>query len=414
MMPTPPYQVYVDGPRDGSSAAVKKLAAAIGQRYGLAAADLEARLARGRFRVKANADRVTAEQYVRELEGLGARCSVIDAKGAPVDLAALPPMSTRAQPAARPATALSPRPASSLPPPSAPRPASAPLPPASPRPATAPVATGLAAASKSAGADLGALGRDGGAIALASLDGEDEPIIEPTSLASASFAPPPAAAPPPSARPATPPPVARPATPPPVASARPATPPREIEAPAGMFDAPEDDAEMELALDVVEEKQKKAAAAPALPAGRDSRPALAFPGAADAPAVARPARPPGPPLGDRVRGWLADAKVRFAAGVFAAVLIGFLPAVVVGSIRMSSALAEIDQKLDEQQNAITTVGEYETLDRTRALALERKYAERRDIAITAFLIWAVAGAAVAFVWFRRVPWDRIARAPAPG
>jgi hypothetical protein len=270
-------------------------------------------------------------------------------------------------------------------------------------------ASGLAAATAGASADLGALGRDDGAIALASLDGEaDEAIIEPTSLAAASFAPP-----------TTKPPATKPAP----ATARPATAPAAPQAPhpaVDMFAAPEEESEMELALDVDVEKQKKAATAAAvvsLPGGapaRDSKPALGMapPRAATSPSMAAaadaPARPARPAFD--LRKTLADAKVRFAAGVLAAVLIGFLPAMIVGSIRMGSAFAAIDQKLDAQQAQITTVEEYEALDRTRALALERKYAERKDIAITAFLIWAVVGGAVAYTWFRRVPWDRVVNA----
>jgi hypothetical protein len=198
---------------------------------------------------------------------------------------------------------------------------------------------------------------------------------------------------------------------------KPSTAPRELDADA--FAAPDDEAEMELALDVVAEKQKRASTpvsvvvAPVAAAGpgkRDSRPVL---GGAPAAATAAP-RAAMPPIGDVVRAKLADVRIRFAAGVLAAVLVGFLPACIVGTIKQNAAFAEVDQKLDGQQRAVTTLDEYETLDRTRALALERKYSERTNAAITAFLIWVVGGAAVAYVWFRRVPWDRVTARPTAG
>jgi hypothetical protein len=400
------FQVYVEGTRDPSPAAVAKLAAGIGQKYGLPPADIEARLQRGRFRVKANADRATAAQYVRELEALGAVCTVVDTSGATVDVVAMPAPSARSlpKPSGPPRAAAPPLPPAT----SAPRPASSPLPPAAPRAASAP--TGLAAAAAAgASADLGVLGRDDGAIALASLDGADEPVIERTAHAERSFAPP-------GGKPASKPPAAASAPPAPAAAAKPATAPREIDADA--FAAPDDEAEMELALDVVAERQKRAPTpvpvpvtpAATAPGRRDSKPAL---GGGPAAATAAP-RAAMPPVGDVVRARLADVRIRFAAGVLAAVLIGFLPACIVGTIKQNAAFAEVDQKLDAQQRAVTSLDEYETLDRTRALALERKHSERTNAAITAFLIWAVAGAAVAYVWFRRVPWDRLTARAAAG
>ena len=86
---TAPYQVFVDGPRDRSPLAIDKLATAIGARYGLPPTELATRLARGRFKVKAGIDRATAEQYARDLERLGAACTIVDANGATVELAPL-------------------------------------------------------------------------------------------------------------------------------------------------------------------------------------------------------------------------------------------------------------------------------------------------------------------------------------
>lgn len=404
---TPPYQVFVDGSHDRSPGAIARVASAMAARYGLPAAELETRLARGRFKVKAGVDRATAETYARDLERLGAVCVVVDATGATVDFAAAAAAAAAAAEAAvgKPALGVpAPRTGSPLPPrpgfaPA--RPASGPLPPraadAPVRPASGPLAS-LASAKSGARQDLGALGRDDGAIALSSLDGEDEPIIEPTSLSTASFGP------------------ATPVAPTASSPARPRAASSPVEAagapramtgpPADMFvppDAADDD--MELALvDVV--KPVGTTSSTATPARGTMAPPLAP--AAEAPVAARPA---GPSLGERARDLLANARVRFAAGVLAAVLIGFLPATIVASARESSTYGDIDHKLRVRYAAIDSDEEYAALDRARSTALDTKYAERREIALIAVLVWAAAGAGLAYVWFRRVPWDRLSRRP---
>jgi hypothetical protein len=55
------FHVYVEGAVDPSPDALKKLAEIMASRYGLPIADVTARLAKGRFRVKANVDRATAD-----------------------------------------------------------------------------------------------------------------------------------------------------------------------------------------------------------------------------------------------------------------------------------------------------------------------------------------------------------------
>ncbi|HEY0477309.1 MAG TPA: hypothetical protein VGD37_07275, partial [Kofleriaceae bacterium] len=120
------FHVYVDGVTSSSPDAVRELANAMATRYGIPEAELHARLSRGRFRVKADVDRATAEVYVRDLEAIGARVR-IEPAGATSEPAAgtartamrssLPP-----QPGSRPAT-------SSLPPQPGSRPATTSLPP---------------------------------------------------------------------------------------------------------------------------------------------------------------------------------------------------------------------------------------------------------------------------------------------
>ena len=70
------FHVYVEGPTGNGVAAVRALADAMARRYGLSAQDLISRFARGRFRVKSNIDRRTADTYARDLEAIGARVKV--------------------------------------------------------------------------------------------------------------------------------------------------------------------------------------------------------------------------------------------------------------------------------------------------------------------------------------------------
>lgn len=163
--------VYVEGSRDTSAAGVKRLASLIAARYGLAAADLEKRLATGRFRVKANVDAATARAFASDLEALGALCSIVEAEvSGPVrglkGIPALEPSAAAAGAPADPSAArvLTPNSArtitaSAVPPPqartasaTAPAAATAAAPPAGARPLTGSSAalrpsTGLAAAT---------------------------------------------------------------------------------------------------------------------------------------------------------------------------------------------------------------------------------------------------------------------------
>jgi uncharacterized membrane protein YgcG len=94
------------------------------------------------------------------------------------------------------------------------------------------------------------------------------------------------------------------------------------------------------------------------------------------------------------------------------VLIGFIPATIVASVREGSAYAAIDTKLRDRYAAVSSEEEYAALDSARATALETKYAERREIALIAVAIWAAVAGGLAYVWFRRVPWDQLSRRPA--
>src|SRR5438270_2504223 len=76
------FHVFVEGANDGTPDGIRRLAQAMADHYGLAAADMAARLASGRFRVKGNCDRATADQYARDLQQLGARVKIEPATAA--------------------------------------------------------------------------------------------------------------------------------------------------------------------------------------------------------------------------------------------------------------------------------------------------------------------------------------------
>jgi hypothetical protein len=100
-------------------------------------------------------------------------------------------------------------------------------------------------------------------------------------------------------------------------------------------------------------------------------------------------------------------RMRFAAGVVLAIVLGFVPASIVAGIRERSAFGAIDGVVFAAQAAADTPDRYEALDALRAGQLDAKRSARRMIMLTALAIWAAAGGAVAYAWFRRVPWDRL-------
>ena len=128
---------------------------------------------------------------------------------------------------------------------------------------------------------------------------------------------------------------------------------------------------------------------------RYSRPSLQAPNAAaEAATSTRGASP------------LANPNVRWVLGVAIAVLLGFVPAHLVASARERSAFESVDKKVIATQKEADTPETYASLDGFRSDQLARKHDDRRSIAIMAMLIWAAAGGAIGYVWFRRIPWDR--------
>ena len=366
------YHVFVEGSVDPSPDGLERLASAIADHYGLPVASLRTRIATGRFRVKGNCDRETADLYVRDLTRLGARCAIEEAS--PQNRADTPlPF-----PAVRPGT----------PPPVAPTP---PARPSTPLPVGG-YQSGLSAAFSGAmpAASLGALEGGGESFSLGSVDGKDDeappdpaafgpPDADDRGGQSASIGPAPAK--------------------------KPGKPAKPKDQPLDMFappDAADDALNVDLAPDEIERSAHRRASTPVIEAP------IAEPApSASSPAMRRsqPSIQPPNVTHDGPRG-LGDPKLRFALGIVIAIVLGFVPAHLIASMREHSAFEEIDRKVLAKQESIDTDDAYAALDKFRDEQLGRKHEDRRNIAITALLMWALAGGAIGYVWFRRIPWDR--------
>ncbi|HEY4054954.1 MAG TPA: hypothetical protein VGM39_00050 [Kofleriaceae bacterium] len=398
------FHVYVEGTDDPSPAGLQRVAQAVSQRFGLSSDQLVQRLAAGRFRVKANVDRVTAESFVRALAECGARASIEASDGAAV--AAVEPRKTSSGSmppinVARKASPSQPPPnrpqSSSLPPATqAARPQSSSLPPSNrPQSGQLPaqarttsknsMQSGLSAAfgtnRAQSESEFSALGE--GALSLASLDGDDAGQAAGTQE---QFAPAVKYEPPP-------------ATPRTVTANKgaPAAAPLDLFRPP---DAEEAEALVDIAADEVAARAEKADRAskaslpPANVVGNVPLSSQRF-GRVDGPITTLEEKEPSP-IG------------RFAAGVLLAILLGFVPAHLVASSRETSAFRQIDTEIERtQQSAISDEDQYKALDGFRAGQLAKKQAEKKSIAMMAMAIWAVAAAAVAYGFFFRVPWDKL-------
>lgn len=344
------YHVFIERPRDVGATAAARLAAAVADRYGIPAATLVERLATGRLRVKTGVDLATAETFAADLESLGAVCSIVDA-------------ATNERVVSAPASAPAPV---ALPPRANPASSSS----------SSPFSSALSAARVGPDApqqDLGAL--SSGEFALATLDGADD-----QGGAGGNFGPPADDALPASMGPAILP-----------ASMGPAIPPPSI---GDAFAPPDAEPELALLLDMDRPERKVGTTAPAV-----SAPITMASTHEDPAPVAR---------GAGLAGWVRDARLRFAGGVLIAVLVGFVPASLVTSMREGSAFAEIDEELSQTYRRADDEREWLRLDDARARAITHKQEARRDIALASILLWTLVTAGIAYLWFRVVDWDALA------
>jgi hypothetical protein len=105
-------------------------------------------------------------------------------------------------------------------------------------------------------------------------------------------------------------------------------------------------------------------------------------------------------------GPLGDERVRFALGLVIAIVLGFVPAHVIASIREHNAYHSVDAMVEQRQTDATAQEDYDALDAFRAKQLEDKRSAHHSIAIMAFVIWGLTAGGLGFVWFRQLPWDR--------
>lgn len=194
---------------------------------------------------------------------------------------------------------------------------------------------------------------------------------------------------------------------------------RPKDEPLDLFAPPDaDDGEMsfDLAPDELDQQARQRAS---VPPPMSEAPPMSMPTASSAPmgrpsgSIAAQSRPAMPAAGSGALaatsaslpsrgklGPLADLRIRFAAGVLAAIVVGFIPATIVTSVRERSAFKSID---DSYAAATMEPAPAADVDET---FLDKKRSARRGIVVASMLIWALGGGAVAYVWFRRVPWDR--------
>ena len=394
------FNVFVEGPVDDSPMGLPELADAMSERYGIPAADLVARLKRGRFRVKSNLDAASADRYRKDLESIGARVLVENSTlsptatpvaGTPVlrpSGLSIPPATVRA-PTPPPTRAATPAHGSTTPPPNRPTPPPSALAgyarPSTPppmaghqRPSTpipSDMASGLSAGfGDSAQADLGALGD--GSLSLASLDGEAAPAasnqfdtspLPEEEKAAVSFAPP---------------------KPKPKATDAPRRKPGPSK-PMDLF-APPDAGDQDLVVDfATEEKDERAAKrATAPPETAPAATTRRTPVTADVSTFGK-----SPPF----------SRGNFIAAIVVALAVGFVPAHVVANMREKSAFAAIDGKVAAAYAAADSPETYEALDGARESFLDDKQSKRTMIALTSMLLWAVISAGVAFALLRYTP-----------
>lgn len=376
------FHVYVEGPVDPSPDAHRRLAEVMASRYGLSVADVTARLAKGRFRVKANVDRATANVYLSDLGKVGAKV-VIEAAGGPSS-PSIPVPSRTATPASGSSVATTPPLSRTATPASGLRAA-----PAAKGVTNPPFASGLSAALEAPAAqDLGVLGGDSGSFSLSSVDGQgadDRPAP-----AAAAFTPP----------------LAAPAARPNPASVAKVAPPQEAPDMFAPPDAADEDQKMDLAVEESPREARRRMSTP--PAGTPpvTAPVVATPvlqrkqSSSIAPVNTRATALP-----SRGRlGPLSDPRNRFAAGVLAAILVGFVPTHVIASFREHDAYAKVDSKYLVEASSAPDSAAWAALDEP---ALREKKSAQRDIALTSLLLWALFSGAAGYVWFRRIPWANL-------
>jgi hypothetical protein len=104
---------------------------------------------------------------------------------------------------------------------------------------------------------------------------------------------------------------------------------------------------------------------------------------------------------------IGSPRARLVAGAVLAIALGFIPADIAASLRERSAFHAIDERVVLVQAAVDSPASYDALDGFRAQQLDAKRSAHRMIVLTSLLIWAATAGGLAYVWFKRLPWDRL-------
>lgn len=417
------YHVFIERAQDPSS--VPAVAAAIAARYRLPADAIGQRMAAGRFRVKANVDLDTAKAFARDLEGLGAVCTVVDA-GAPSassQRSAATKMITGAphQPPAIPAGPVRPRtPAAAAPRSSSSLPAASlsSLSAASPSgrdpsavssAGPAKYESGLSAAfgavpGRRSSQELGAL--DTGTFKLASLDGADEDAG--VFADDAQHTPPPddSAFAPPDAEQEI---LQLETDPGPsdgVGGA--ASPPADAFAPPAS-----DNEQLQIVTPSSAPRSSSSGQRPAMPPPASEQMqaiGLTFDDAMPSTDAARGGggvATSSPRFVELVRDrFVAQPRVRIAAGVVLCIVLAWIPARVYWGVKVDNAQAQLDVAMQEPVTLAKT-DEAAWIELREIGQAQKALAQSRlvNTKITAVLMWIGIGGVLGWVYFKKVPWD---------
>ena len=380
--------MFLDGAIDNTSDGIEEIVSAIANRYGLSGADLKSRLFQGKVRVKANVDRATAEQFAKDLAALGAITSVAPAPDATAASSAAPSARPSSNGMASGLSAASSTATSAA------------------KPTGSGFQSGLSAAftpKTDDAASFGALEGNNAMLSLSALDGRlDGSAPSPSSARDATrFGPAPDqdtltlqdVAPPPSARSSGAMNTASSGT---SNAANTASGSGSSLPSTSRFAPPSEASEVEVTL--ADDFAPRMVRGPSL---AEKSMATASAAATLVTEAARPAPRRG------LREHFARWRVRFAVGILSAIVVGLVPAMLVSAMRESSAFSEIDHNVARLHAQAETYEAWESLDPMRASQLERKRSSRRNATALAMVVWGVVGAGVAYVWFRRVPWQRL-------
>ena len=410
--------MFIEGARDPS--AVGQVAQAIAGRYSLPVQVLEDHLRAGRFCVKSGVDWKKATNIARDLETMGAVCSIEDQAHQIIPKPTKPANSAGKQTMFGTGQMVAPAP-DPAPPHLAQRAFAATIA-VEPAPdtdqTTAPweeCQSGLAIATgRQSQQDLGALADNLGNISLAKLDGTDEIDNAPA---------------PPSEIPTT----ANPFAPPgtgsdadlvanlaPIREARqtrdnipyPPTTPSDITPPT----RPTAEGSVTMPRQSLSPRGTAVASPP--PAPEVSHPAISLPPPApDQVSTTTPniraSTSQASGFQSKLNPWVSrarnalckDTRLRILAGVALALVVGFIPVQVISTVRERAAFAEIDHDLLSIYQGISSQAEWDDLEETLEQYRDLKRSRRLNIAVTSVLLWAGFAGGIGFVWFRKLNWD---------